>query len=132
MVVAVTGDLTRGRRWRIIEKYFGQIPSMKAGWSASHRAAAGFRAEGNPARASQPMYIEGYHRPGYRDKDDAVYDTLADLLSEGRTSRLYRSLVRDKKIASEAEGGTGFPGVKYPHIFYFSLAHARAHAGRDC
>ncbi|HEY8671152.1 MAG TPA: insulinase family protein, partial [Terriglobales bacterium] len=48
-----------------------------------------------------------------------VYDTLADLLSEGRTSRLYRTLVRDKKIAAEAEGGTGFPGVKYPHLFYF-------------
>jgi len=65
------------------------------------------------------MYLEGYHRPDYRDKDDAVYDALADLLSEGRTSRLYRTLVRDKKIASEAEGGTGFPGVKYPHLFYF-------------
>jgi predicted Zn-dependent peptidase len=28
-------------------------------------------------------------------------------------------LIRDKKIASVAEGGTGYPGVKYPHIFYF-------------
>jgi predicted Zn-dependent peptidase len=65
------------------------------------------------------MYLEGYHRPDYRSKDDAVYDTLADLLSEGRTSRLYRVLVRDKKIASQASGGTGFPGAKYPHLFWF-------------
>jgi predicted Zn-dependent peptidase len=76
---------------------------------------------------SQPIYIEGYHRPDYRDKDDAVYDALADLLSDGRTSRLYRSLVRDKKIASVAQGGTGFPGVKYPHLFYFVAAPMPGH-----
>ena len=68
---------------------------------------------------SQPIYIEGYHRPDYHSKDDAVYDAISDLLSEGRTSRLYRALVRDKKIASAAEGFTGYPGVKYPHLFAF-------------
>ena len=49
---------------------------------------------------SQPLYLEGYHRPDYRDKDDDVYDAIADLMSNGRTSRLYRALVRDKKIAA--------------------------------
>jgi predicted Zn-dependent peptidase len=80
---------------------------------------------------SQPVYVEGYHRPDYRDKDDAVYDALADLLSEGRTSRLYRTLVRDKKIASVAQGGTGFPGVKYPHIFYFFAAPMPGHKNEE-
>src|SRR5262249_29695021 len=63
-------------------------------------------------------YVEGYHRPRATDPDDAVYDVLADLLSKGRTSRLYRSLVRDKQIAVAAEGGS-FPGTKYPSLFYF-------------
>jgi predicted Zn-dependent peptidase len=81
--------------------------------------------------ASQPVYLEGYHRPDYRDKDDAVYDALADLLSEGRTSRLYRTLVRDKKIASQAEGGTGYPGVKYPHIFYFFATPMPGHTPQE-
>jgi len=40
-------------------------------------------------------------------------------MSEGRTSRLYRALVRDKKIASFSEGLTGYPGIKYPHLFAF-------------
>src|SRR5439155_7323770 len=69
--------------------------------------------------ASQPFYVEGYHRPDYHDKDDAVYDAIADLMSEGRTSRLYRALVRDKKIASFSAGFSGFPGTKYPHLFAF-------------
>jgi predicted Zn-dependent peptidase len=40
-------------------------------------------------------------------------------MSEGRTSRLYRALVRDKKIASFSAGFTGLPGIKYPHLFAF-------------
>ncbi|HXU81384.1 MAG TPA: insulinase family protein, partial [Polyangia bacterium] len=59
----------------------------------------------------------GYHKPSARDPDDAVYDVISDLLSAGRTSRLYRSLVRDKKIAAGAGGFGGFPGQKYPNLF---------------
>jgi predicted Zn-dependent peptidase len=48
---------------------------------------------------SQPLYVEGYHRPAATHPDDAIYDAISDILSSGRTSRLYRSLVRDKQIA---------------------------------
>ena len=68
---------------------------------------------------AQPLYLEGYHRPDYRAKDDAIFDAITDLMSEGRTSRLYRALVRDKKIASFSAGFSGMPGVKYPHLFAF-------------
>ena len=51
--------------------------------------------------------------------DDVVYDALADILSTGRTSRLYRSLVRDKKIAAQAFAFNGFPGNKYPTLMIF-------------
>ena len=68
---------------------------------------------------TQPFYIEGYHRPSYRDPDDAVYDAISDIMSNGRVSRLYRSLVRDQQIAAEAEGFSPFPGDKYPSLFAF-------------
>ena len=57
--------------------------------------------------------------PTIADPDDAVYDAIADLMSNGRTSRLYRALVRDKKIAAYSAGFTGLPGNKYPHLFAF-------------
>src|SRR3569623_1510360 len=69
--------------------------------------------------AAQPFYIEGYHRPDYRDPDDSVYDAITDIFSNGRTARLYRSLVRDQKIAAEAEGFSGFPGYIFPGLFAF-------------
>jgi len=116
----VAGDVDPAQTMAVIDKYFARIPAhekpeehltSEPPQNSERRVILHERA--------QPMYLEGYHRPDYRDKDDAVYDALADLLSEGRTSRLYRVLVRDKKIASEAEGGTGFPGAKYPHLFWF-------------
>jgi predicted Zn-dependent peptidase len=48
-----------------------------------------------------------------------VYDAISDILSNGRTSRLYRSLVRDQQISAYAAGFTGFPGSKYAHLFAF-------------
>ncbi len=120
MVVTLVGDVTAREALPLVEKYLGRLPK-------------GPRPE--PLRTveppqiaekevilwdpSQPFYIEGYHKPGALHPDDAVYDAIQDLLSEGRTSRLYRSLVRDKKVAANASGFNGFPGVKYPNLFAF-------------
>ena len=48
---------------------------------------------------SQPFYVEGYHKPSGTDPDEPAYDALGDILTRGHTSRLYRTLVRDKKLA---------------------------------
>ncbi len=132
MVVAIVGDVDPVKTMAVIEKYFGAIPSRpKPDERTTTEPPQNSERRVVLLDASQPVYLEGYHRPDYRDKDDAVYDALADLLSEGRTSRLYRALVRDKKIASEAEGGTGYPGVKYPHIFYFFATPMPGHTPQE-
>jgi predicted Zn-dependent peptidase len=132
MVVTLVGDVKSSEVLPMVEKYFGRLP-------------AGPRPE--PLRtveppqnaerivilheASQPVFIEGYHKPGARDKDDAVYDALQDLMSNGRTSRLYRSLVRDKRIAAFSGGFNGFPGVKYPNLFVFFAISTPGHTPQE-
>ncbi len=120
LVVAVVGDVKSSEAMPVLEKYFARLPA---------RPRPDDRTTTEPPQESertvtlrqsaQPFYIEGYHRPDYRSADDAVYDAIADLMSNGRTSRLYRALVRDKKIAAAAAGFSGFPGTKYPHLFAF-------------
>jgi predicted Zn-dependent peptidase len=120
MVVTVVGDVKASETMPIIEKYLGRIPP---------RPRPDERTTTEPPQnserrvvlqeLSQPLYLEGYHRPDYHSPDDAIYDAIADLMSNGRTSRLYRALVRDKKIASDSAGFTGLPGNKYPHLFAF-------------
>jgi predicted Zn-dependent peptidase len=120
MVVAVVGDIKPAEAMPIIEKYFDRLPGKPQPTEFTTT-----EPPQNSAREvvlldpAQPIFLEGYHRPSFRDKDDAVYDAIADVMSNGRTSRLYRSLVRDKKIASIAGGFSGLPGYKYPHLFAF-------------
>ena len=120
MVVAIAGDLKAPEAMPILEKYFGRLPpSHKPDETTTVEPPQNAERRVELKEQTQPLYLEGYHRPDYLSKDDAVYDAITDLMSEGRTSRLYRALVRDKKIASSAAGFTGLPGIKYPHLFAF-------------
>ncbi|MEL7037357.1 MAG: pitrilysin family protein [Cyanobacteria bacterium J06592_8] len=76
---------------------------------------------------SQPWYFEGYHRPALAHPDHVVYEAIASILSSGRTSRLYRSLVQDQQIALAAEGFSGYPGDKYPNLMLFYALTAPGH-----
>ncbi len=120
MTVALVGDVKAAEAFPLVERYFSRLPSVPK--------PTPLRTSEPPQKAerqvlikdkAQPFYIEGYHRPAFDHPDDATYDVLQDLLSSGRTSRLYRALVRDKKIAAAASGFSGFPGVKYPGLFAF-------------
>ena len=132
MVIALVGDLTAADTLPIVDRYLGRLPARPA--------APPLRTEEPPQRAerqvvvhdaAQPFYVEGYHKGSFLDPDDAVYDVMSDLLSSGRTSRLYRSLVRDKRIAAAAGGQGGFPGDKYPNLFILLAIPTPGHTPED-
>jgi len=132
MVVAVVGDVKAAEAMPIIEKYFGRLPAPpKPDERTTTEPAQNSERRVVLEETAQPLYLEGYHRPDYRSKDDAVYDSIADLMSEGRTSRLYRALVRDKKIAAYSAGFTGLPGNKYPHLFAFYAYPLPGHTNQE-
>ena len=120
MVVAVVGDVKAAEAMPIVEKYFSRIPARpKPDTATTTEPPQNSERTVVLREQSQPFYIEGYHRPDYRSPDDQVYNAITDLMSNGRTSRLYRALVRDKQIASDSEGFSGYPGNKYPQLFAF-------------
>ena len=132
IVVAVAGDVKAAQVMPILEKYFGRLPSHpKPDETTTTEPPQKSERRVVLKEQAQPLYLEGYHRPDYRSKDDAVFDAISDLMSEGRTSRLYRSLVRDKKIASYSAGFTGLPGTKYPHLFAFYAVPLPGHTTQE-
>jgi predicted Zn-dependent peptidase len=126
LVTTIVGGIKAQEIIPVIEKYFGRIPA---------------RPKPEPIRTieptqiaevtltlkdpSQPFYVEGYHKPAGTSPDEPAYDALADILTRGNTSRLYRTLVRDKKIAVAVQGGAGFPGTKYPNLWILVGVPAR-------
>ncbi len=120
MVIALVGDLDPTTAMPIVERYFDQLPAKpKPAELTSAEPPQNSVREVKMQDMAQPFYVEGYHRPSYLDPDDAVYDAITDIMSNGRTSRMYRSMVRDQKIAAAAAGFSGFPGTKYAHLFAF-------------
>jgi predicted Zn-dependent peptidase len=128
MVVTLVGDVKPTEAMPIVEKYFNRLPAQPKP-EPLRTVEPPQKAEGIVIlhESSQPIFIEGYHKPGARDKDDAVYDALQDLMSNGRTSRLYRALVRDRKIAASSFGFNSFPGAKYTNLFVFYAISTPGH-----
>jgi predicted Zn-dependent peptidase len=129
IVIAIVGEVDPKTALPMLAKYFSRVP-------AGHKSTALTTVEPEQdaersvviRESAQPMYIEGYHRPSYRDPDDAVYDAIADILSNGRVSRLYRSLVETQEIAAEAVGESAFPSDKYPSLFVFGAVPLPGHS----
>ena len=120
VVVAIVGDVDTKTAMPLLEKYFSRVPGGPKPEEMTTVEPKQFAEKSVIIREqTQPFYIEGYHRPNYRDPDDAVYDAISDIMSNGRVSRLYRSLVEQQQIAAEAEGFSPFPGDKYPSLFAF-------------
>jgi predicted Zn-dependent peptidase len=120
VVVAVVGDVDAKTAMPMLEKYFSRVPAGPKPEDMTTIEPKQFAEKSVIIREqTQPFYIEGYHRPSYHDPDDAVYDAISDIMSNGRVSRLYRSLVEQQQIAAEAEGFSPFPGEKYPSLFAF-------------
>jgi predicted Zn-dependent peptidase len=120
IVVAVVGDVKATEAMPILERYFSKVPGGPKPEEMTTAEPKQFAEKSVTIREqTQPFYIEGYHRPSYHDPDDAVYDAIQDIMSNGRVSRMYRSLVEQQQIAAEAEGFSPFPGDKYPSLFAF-------------
>jgi predicted Zn-dependent peptidase len=132
IVIAVVGDVKAATAMPILEKYFSKIPAGPKPEPMTTVEPVQFAEKSVVIREqTQPFYLEGYHRPDYLDKDDAVYDAITDIFSNGRTARLYRSLVRDQRIAAAAQGFSGFPGDKYPGLFAFYAVPLPGHTALE-
>ncbi len=133
LTIAIVGDVDPQQVRELAQKYFGPIPSgpkpdpvetVEPPQLGERRVVVE-----DPA---QPFVLIGYHKPSIHHPDDAVFDALTDIVGMGRTSRLYKSLVKEKKIAMYASGFQGMPGVKYPNLFLFYAYPARGHTNEEC
>jgi len=128
IVIAIVGDVDPATDLPMLEKYFSRVPAGPKPEDMTTVEPVQFAEKSVVIREqTQPIYLEGYHRPSYRDPDDAVYDAISDILSNGRVSRLYRSLVEEQQIAAEAVGESPIPGEKYPSLFMFGAIPLPGH-----
>jgi predicted Zn-dependent peptidase len=133
MTIAIVGDVNVDEVKRLAEIYFGRLAAgQKADPVRTIEPPQIAERRVTLKEQSQPILLVGYKKGSNHHPDDPVYDVISDLMSSGRTSRLYRSLVRDKKIAIQAGGFSGFPGQKYPNLFIFLAVPAQGKSNDTC
>jgi len=120
-ILVVVGDFKREELLPKIEKAFGSItkgipPNQEKDIDPKQ---TGERRVFVKKEAQLPYLVTGYHVPNLREPDSYALEVIAALLSAGKSSRLYQSLVREKRLVLSVDADHSLLS-RDPSLFYLS------------
>lgn len=103
-VLLLVGDIQPDRGFALAEQYFGHIQNSslitpQPLFQAAHRR--GNQCKVVPDTIPTPTLFMSFHAEGFTHQDNAIGEILSSILSDGMSSRLYKTLVYDQQIAAE-------------------------------
>ena len=101
-VLVVAGDMDVPSTKKMIEDYFGPIPSgedIVRNFPKEDPITETIKAKAYDSNIQIPAIMAAYRTPAMTERDAYVLDMLSSYLSDGKTSKLYKRLVDDKKMA---------------------------------
>lgn len=115
--IAVVGDVDPSEVIALVEKYFGDMPAqiIPPTRIPQEPPQRGIRRVVVKMPAN-PQMLMGFHKPNPPHDDDVVFRVIEGILTQGRTSRLYRELVERRRIAASVAAYSA-PGERYPNLF---------------
>ena len=132
LTAVIVGDVDPESAMPMLERTLGTIPAgEKPGPVVTVEPPQRAEKRLTMEDPSQPILIIGYHKGDINDPDNAAYEAINDIVAEGRSSRLYKSLVTDKQLALYAGAFTGL-GQKYPGLFVFVAVPNRGKTNAEC
>lgn len=102
-ILVVGGDVKTGEIKQLAEKWFAPIPAGHKYHRNLTQEPAQTESRSLTVQANVPLnaiYI-AFKMPERRHPDYQVYDLLSDVLSQGQSSRLYNSLLKEQQLFSE-------------------------------
>jgi len=131
LTIAIVGDVDPANVKRLAEKYFASIPSgPKPEPVETEEPPQRGERRVTVEDAAQPVVLIGYHQPNVNHADNAPLEVISQIVGVGRTSRLHKDLVKEKKIAVSANAGPN--PSKYPSLFMFYVVPAKGHTTQEC
>jgi predicted Zn-dependent peptidase len=117
-VLSIAGDIEVDRTLKLIEKYFGSIPSLPNGLVKK------FEEENLKGETRAEIYDNiqlpgvfiAYRVPKENSKQYYKFDILSDILSSGESSRFYHEILYTKQLASDI--GCWVEGREFAGVFY--------------
>jgi len=100
LVVAGQIDIAQTKKW--IQNYFGTIPrgeTLKKEIFVEEPITETKKATYQDPNIQIPMLIASYRTPSMKTRDARVLDLISSYLSNGKSSKLYKKIVDEKKMA---------------------------------
>jgi zinc protease len=129
-VLIVAGDVTADEVKALAEKTYGKVPANPAVGATRDRPKdppprAARRVEYSDPRAGNASFHRDYVVPSYmtaKPGEAEALDLLMKIVGDGATSRIYKRLVVDEKIASSAGGAYSGSGLDYGSISLYAVS----------
>lgn len=104
-ILVVAGNVETENVLQLSEKWFGSIPAGEKYVRQLPKEPAQTEARRLEIKADVPLdaFIKTWHMPSRLERGYYVTDLITDILGGGASSRLYESLVKEKKFFSSIE-----------------------------
>ena len=101
-VLVVAGDIEIDATKKMVENYFGGIPKgadIVRQTYTEDPITETLSAKAYDSNIQIPAIVAAYRTPSFKDRDSRVLDIISTYLSDGPSSKLYKKLVDEKKMA---------------------------------
>lgn len=126
LVVAGQLDIAQTKAW--IQKYFGPIPrgeKINKQTFVEEPITETIRAKYEDPNIQKPMVVASYRTPSMKTRDARVLDMISTILSDGKSSRLYKKIVDDKKMALQV-GAFNYSQEDYGQYILYGMPQGDA------
>jgi len=103
--LVVAGDIDSEKTKALVKTYFGDIPSgpeVVRNFPKETPIKETIKAKAFDPNIQIPAIIAAYRTPGFAERDAYILDMVSAYLSDGKSSKLYKKIVDDKKMALQA------------------------------
>ncbi|MEM8520228.1 pitrilysin family protein [Flavobacterium sp. PL12] len=101
-VLVVAGDFKKDQAKEWIQKYFGPInkgAEVKRETFVEDPITQTIKAKFEDSNIQIPAIVAAYRTPSMKTRDARVLDMISSILTDGKSSRLYKKIVDEKKMA---------------------------------
>ena len=101
-VLVVAGDLDVQKTKKMIQQYFGAIPKKEAVKRVTYTEepiTKEIQGTYHDPNIQIPAIVTAYRTPSMKTRDAYVLNMISTVLSDGKSSRLYKKIVDEKKMA---------------------------------
>lgn len=126
-ILIVAGDFDTKKTMKLIHEYYDDIPAQEEpkGVRTVEPEQMGERRGEVHRKAELPAVMIAYHAPDIGSDEIYALDVLQKILTGGRSSRLYRELVRETGVAMSVQ--SSFPWRIDPYLFSFNIKMKPGH-----